>query len=217
MRSWIHLTIIVVLLVFFSSCASQPRTSPTSTVEAATTTTVEATTTTTVETTTTTTVETTTTTTTIAPVPEKTEEIATPPTGETGQFDPLNVTAEVKTATFGDAKALIERLNTIIQSKNIDQWLSYLTDEYRAYYSDPVVLANLSESSVLKRLGLKLKTISDYFMYVVYPSRQNARLDDIDFLGADRIVALTVSSKGERLVLYYLERKNDLWKIGIGR
>jgi hypothetical protein len=112
---------------------------------------------------------------------------------------------------------MIERLNGIIQAKDYDSWLGNLTDEYIAYYSDPTVLAKLSGSPVLKRLGVTLRSLKDYFMYVVCPSRQNARLDDIEFLSADLIQALTVSSKSERLVLYNLERKNEAWKIGIGR
>lgn len=133
------------------------------------------------------------------------------------EFNPATVSEEVKNATFVDAKVIVEKLNAIIQAQNLDAWLEYLTDDYKRYYSDPEVLAKLSESAVLKRLGVKLQTIKDYFLYVVYPSRQNARLDDIEFLGADRIVALTVNQKGERLVLYYLEKKKDTWKIGIGR
>ena len=160
--------------------------------------------------------------------PEKAPEIAAtvspqepapeaPAVAPPAEFNPATVSEAVKTATFSDAKVLVDKLNAIIQAQNFDAWLEYLTDDYKSYYSNPEVLAKLSESSVLKRLGVKLTTIRDYFLYVVYPSRQNARLDDIEFLGADRIMALTVSPKGERLVLYYLEKKKETWKIGIGR
>ena len=40
------------------------------------------------------------------------------------------------------------------------------------------------------------------FIYVVYPSRQNDRVDDIEFIDATHIRAITVNAKGERLVLY---------------
>lgn len=132
-------------------------------------------------------------------------------------FDPSSVTQEVKKATFADAKALIERLNAIIQAKDFLSWKTYLTPAYIAYYSDPVVLAKLSESPVLKRAGIVLHSLQDYFMEVVYNSRQNARLDDIDFVSEDSIVAITISPQGDRLVLYNLERQNDSWKIGMGR
>jgi hypothetical protein len=132
-------------------------------------------------------------------------------------FDPASVTVELKQATFADAKLLIDRLNALIAAKDFEAWTGHLTEEYRSYYSDPQVLAKLSESPILKREGIVLKTLRDYFFNVVYRSRQNARLDDIDFTGADSVIALTISPKGDRLVLYYLERQNDTWKIGIGR
>lgn len=151
-----------------------------------------------------------------APEPVQPEPIeAVPPAP--ASFDTASVSAEVKTATFTDVRGLIERLNGIIQRKDYEAWLADLSPEYRKHYSDPEVLAKLSESGVLKRLGIKLATLEDYFLYVVYPSRQNDRVDDIEFIGENDIRAITVNSKGERLILYYLERIDDTWKIGIGR
>jgi hypothetical protein len=108
-------------------------------------------------------------------------------------------------------------LNAIIQAKDFEGWMTYLTPAYIVYYSDPVVLARLSESPVLKNNGIVLHNLQDYFMQVVYRSRQNAHLDDIDFVSEDSIVAITLSPQGDRLVLYDLQRQNDSWKIGIGR
>jgi len=132
-------------------------------------------------------------------------------------FDPSSVTQAEKTATFSDAKVLIEKLNAIIKAKDFGAWKTYLTPAYIVYYSDPAVLASLSDSPVLKREGIVLHSLQDYFLQVVYQSRQNARLDDIDFVGANSIVAITLSPAGDRLVLYNLERQNDSWKIGMGR
>ena len=132
-------------------------------------------------------------------------------------FDPSTVTQEVKKATFSDAQALVEKLNAIIRARDFAAWETYLTPAYIAYYSDPVVLARLSESPVLSREGIVLKSLNDYFLRVVYQSRQNARLDDIEFVGQNSIIAITISPRGDRLVLYNLERQNDSWKIGIGR
>lgn len=132
-------------------------------------------------------------------------------------FDPSSLTKEEKKATFADAQALVERLNAIIRARDFGAWKTYLTPAYIAYYSDPLVLARLSESPVLKRAGIVLHSLEDYFLEVVYNSRQNARLDDIDFVGADSIVAITLSPQGDRLVLYNLEKQQDSWKIGLGR
>jgi len=70
---------------------------------------------------------------------------------------------------------------------------------------------------VLKRAGIKLSSLRDYFLYVVYPSRQNDRVDDIEYLEEGLVKAITVSPKGDRQILYNLEKHGDTWKIGIGR
>ena len=160
--------------------------------------------------------------TTVAPATSQPPPVATPaPPPEQAPapkaFDPSTVTQEVKKATFSDAKILIQKLNAIIQAKDFEAWKTYLTQAYIVYYSDPIVLARLSESPILKSNGIVLRNLQDYFLQVVYRSRQNARLDDIDFVSEDSIVAITLGPQGERLVLYNLERQRDSWKIGIGR
>ncbi len=132
-------------------------------------------------------------------------------------FDPASVTVEQKTATFIDIRTFIEGLNRIIQRKDYEAWLSNLTPEYISYYSDPALLAQMSEYPVLKRSGTRLTSLRDYFIYVVYPSRQNDRVDDIDFVGEFRVKAITVGAKGDRQILYNLEKHGETWKIGIGR
>lgn len=137
--------------------------------------------------------------------------------GNQASFDPAKITGEQKAATFIDVRSLITTLNTIIQHKDYEAWISHLTQEYMAYYSDPQVLAQISEYPVLKRVGIKLKDLRDYFLYVVYPSRQNDRVDDVEFVGELRIKAITVTQTGDRQILYNLEKIGDTWKIGIGR
>jgi hypothetical protein len=134
-----------------------------------------------------------------------------------GAFDPTMVTESVKNAAFVDVRALIESLNQIIRKKDYDGWLSCLTDEYINFYSNPDFLAKNSEYPILKRKGIKLITLKDYFVNVVYPSHQNDEIDDIEFVGENIIKAITVNPKGERNILYMLEKHGDAWKIGIGR
>jgi S-adenosylmethionine:diacylglycerol 3-amino-3-carboxypropyl transferase len=105
----------------------------------------------------------------------------------------------------------------VIQRQDYQAWLAHLTPEYVAYYSDPVLLAQYSEYPILKRQGVNLRTLKDYFVYLVYPSRQNDRVDDIDFVSENLVKAITVSPKGNRDILYILEKHGDTWKIGIGR
>jgi hypothetical protein len=128
-------------------------------------------------------------------------------------FDPTMVSAEVKELTFADVKRLIQNLNTVIQTRNYDLWITNLTEDYLEYWSDPETLARLSESPVLRRQNVTLTSLRDYFIHVVYPSRQNDRVDDIEFIGETRIKAIIINPKGERLVLYNLEKIGDTWKI----
>jgi hypothetical protein len=128
-------------------------------------------------------------------------------------FDPTTVSAEVKELTFADVKRLIQNLNTVIQTRNYDLWITNLTQDYLEFWSDPETLARLSESPVLRRQNITLSSLRDYFIHVVYPSRQNDRVDDIEFIGETRIKAIIINPKGERLVLYNLEKIGDTWKI----
>jgi hypothetical protein len=156
-----------------------------------------------------------------APTPAAPEPIATPAPVETKppvqQFDPKAVTEVVKTATFVDVRALIESLNGLVRKQDYDAWLSHLTKGYIAFYSDPDILAKYSESPIIKRKGVKMLTLRDYFVNVVYPSHQNDKVDDIEFVDENLIKAITVSPKGDRNILYMLEKHGDAWMIGIGR
>jgi hypothetical protein len=144
------------------------------------------------------------------PVPLPKDPDPTPP--PLSAFNPASVSAEVKSATMVDIKSYVEELNSIIRKKDFEGWKSRLTDQYVSRYSNPEVLAGPS-----KTLGRTLATLYDYFVYVVYPSRQYDRVDDIDFVSETEVTAYTVNPKGEKLVLYSLEKIGGSWKIGIGR
>jgi hypothetical protein len=144
--------------------------------------------------------------------PESDEEI--PPQAD---FDPFAVSVEVKTAAIADIRTFIENLNGIIQRQDYGAWLSHLTPEYVIFYSDPVLLALYSEYPVLQRQNIHLRTLKDYFLYLVYPSRQNDRVDDIEYVSENLVKAITVSPQGSRDILYILEKHGDTWHIGIGR
>jgi hypothetical protein len=136
---------------------------------------------------------------------------------EPATFDPAAVTEAVKSATFVDVRSFIESLNRIIRLQDFDAWRSHLTEDYIEYYSSAAVLDKYSEYPIIKRNGIKLRTLKDYFVNVVYPSRQNDKVDDIEFVGENLIKAITVSPKGDRNILYMLEKHGDAWNIGIGR
>lgn len=116
-----------------------------------------------------------------------------------------------------DISELIRMLNAITQRKDFKTWKSYCTDDFIAKFSSPATLAQISSAPILMRLGIVLTTLEDYFNYVVYPSHQNDRVDDIEFIGHNRVRAITLSKKGERLVLWDLEKIDSSWKISTGR
>jgi hypothetical protein len=144
-------------------------------------------------------------------------EPALEPSTEPAGFDPELVSVELKETTFADISVLIETLNTIIRRRDFGGWTGYLTEEYARHYSDPAVLAEMSQEPALKRYNVVLRSMQDFFNYVVYPSRQNMRVDDIEFIDENKVRAITINSKEERLVLYNLEKIGDTWKIAIWR
>lgn len=132
---------------------------------------------------------------------------------EEAPFDPSSISKEVFDTTKMDVQALIGKLNEIIREKDYNTWVTYLGPTYRTALSDPAFLKRISESSVLKKQGVTLRELKDYFTYVVVPSRANDRVDDIEFIGQNRVKAFTVDSKGRRLRLYDLEKVPSGWKI----
>jgi len=153
------------------------------------------------------------------------EETPEPPKEEPSTQEPVleenkeeepifTVTEELYTKTFLDIELFIDNLNKIILSQDYNTWLSFLTDEYKTRYNDPVVLNQISEEPKLKRYNIRLRNLRDYFNYVVVSSRQNVRLDDIVFVDSTHIKALTIID-GVPYLLYLLENVNGEWKIGV--
>jgi len=132
-------------------------------------------------------------------------------------FDPGKISQEEKQETLISVADLILELNRITREKNFQAWKAYLTEDFIEYYSSKEVLAALSQKPILRMQKIVLKSLEDYFNYVVYPSHQNDRVDDIDYIGHNRVKAITLNAKMERLVLWDLEKVGDSWKIGIGR
>jgi len=142
---------------------------------------------------------------------------APPSAPEPEPIDAASVSEELRQDALLRVRILVEELNDIIRRKDYEAWLTRLSDEYIAHFSAPSVLEELSKAKTLQRQGITLTRLLDYFLYVVYPSRQYDRVDDIEFVAADRVKAITVTPKGERLVLYELAKYGDTWKISIGR
>lgn len=116
--------------------------------------------------------------------------------------------------TKRDLAELVQELNTIIASKDYQKWLSYLTDEYRDHFSSMDVLKEQSNSPLLKKYDIVLRSLRDYFHYVVVGSRQNVRLDEIKALDKDRVRAYMYINE-KPVIIYELQKVDGEWKIGI--
>jgi hypothetical protein len=156
-----------------------------------------------------------------APDPaEETAEIAEPQEVEVQQpvqiagEDGYAVSEEEYNQTFTEIELLISELNTIIADGDYRAWLDYLTEEYSTVMSQQTVLRELSDMPILRRYTITLRSLRDYFDYVVVPSRSNARLDEIVFLAEDRVKALMLIND-EPTILYFLERQQGRWLIGL--
>lgn len=145
------------------------------------------------------------------PAEEETPEAA-PEEPTTEPRQEFEVTEEVYEQTFDEVEQTIARLNTIIRERNFEAWKSYLTDEYEEEYSDPETLAEWSESPLLQRNEITLRSLEDYFNFVVVPSRSNARLDDLEFVDENTVEAF-MNVRGRRALLYLLRKEDGVWKI----
>jgi len=132
--------------------------------------------------------------------------------GEPGQ--PYVVSEEVYQKTFEEIDGVIVELNAIIKARDFAGWNGRLSDAYRERTSSPDYLAGVSESAALRKNGITLRSLEDYFEQVVVPSRSSVKLDRLAFVDATHVKAITVI-QGEPYILYWLVREDGTWKIGI--
>lgn len=142
------------------------------------------------------------------PVQEKTEE-TTPQ-----EQEKFVVTDEIYSQTLDQVREFVQVLNQVIESKNFEVWSTYLTSDYIQRTSDPQYLAEQSEKPILKKKNIVLGSLSDYFIYVVVPSRSGAHIDDIEFIDRYHVKAISII-RNTRGLLYLLVREEDQWKIGV--
>ena len=128
--------------------------------------------------------------------------------------DEFTVTEEIYTKTFSDIESLIEKLNNIIRRSDFEEWKKYLTPEYMDYYSNQENLRAISETPTLVKYRIVLRSLRDYFNFVVVPSRSDVRLDEISFIDDNNIKAYMQIDE-EPVVLYTLVKTGDNWKIGL--
>jgi len=155
------------------------------------------------------------------------DEQSTPLEGTDEPEERISVSEELRAQTLAEVRVFADRLNTLISSKNYNGWKDALSDERFEQISSPQFLSTASESEILKRQKIVLKTPNDYFLNVVVPSRSNSRVDEIEFVTLNRIKVFynqevtrknennTTTTETRRLRLYDLEKSEDTgeWKI----
>jgi hypothetical protein len=147
-----------------------------------------------------------------APEPEPEPEEPADENGETTAEGDYEVTEELYNQTFNEVEKTIEELNKIIREQDFEAWRSYLTDAYEDKYSDREELREISNMPILQRNDITLRSLRDYFRWVVVPSRANARLDDLRFITENEVEAI-MSINGQQVILYHLKKVDGSWKI----
>jgi hypothetical protein len=147
------------------------------------------------------------------PAPPQVVEPQQPPTAPP-PAEQFVATEELYKRTFDEVQAVIADLTRIIAEGDYSQWLTYLTTYYVRTSSSAAFLEDVSHSGVLKKNGIVLKSLKDYFDNVVVRSRLQARLEEINFVDATHVKAIT-RIQGSPVILYYLVQEEGRWKIGI--
>lgn len=137
------------------------------------------------------------------PVVEDSEVVAT--------FDTVSITKKAFLETKSEIELVVGDLNRITFARNYDAWLEYLSTEYVDTYSDPAVLESVSSSLPIK--GIRLRNLRDYFMYVFVPSRQNMRVDDIQYVSPTRVYVIMELAPGSTAAIYILEKYGEKWQL----
>ena len=152
-----------------------------------------------------------------APPDRASKEPQTPPNAVTAPTPPTDqfvATEELYKKTFNEVQDAIADLTRIIANGDYPQWLAYLTADYVSTTGSKAFLEDASHSGVLKKNGIVLKNLEDYFNNVVVRSRLQAKLEDIKFVDATHVKAIT-TIQGSPVILYYLVNEEGRWKVGI--
>jgi len=147
---------------------------------------------------------------------EKIEVVAEEPKAEPhneviAEFGDIKITRQDYHDTMNELKVIVESLNKVAATSDYTKWLTFLSETYKKEFSNTSTLnktvANLKKKNVT---GFKLQNLKDYFKYVFVASRQNIRVDDIEFISPVRVNVLMLTA-GKKLLVYDLEKINGRW------
>ena len=131
-------------------------------------------------------------------------------------IDDVVITRKDYMEAKSQVEVVIEELNQITKKKQYSRWLGYLDDEYKDTLSNRAYLSQITGTlpKVLRDRRVKLNNIRDYFEYVFVPSRQDIRVDDIEYITPTRVYVMMDMSGGRRAAVYILQKEDDgAWKL----
>jgi hypothetical protein len=143
-----------------------------------------------------------------APVPDTT------PTPTPAPAHEFVASEQLYRITFREVQDVIAAITRIVAAGDYNGWLSYLTADYVKSRGSADFLSDASNAAVLKKNGIVLKSLKDYFDNVVVRSHLQATLDDIQFLDETHVKALALV-QGTPVILYYLVNEQGRWKVGL--
>lgn len=127
------------------------------------------------------------------------------------EFGDVKITKKDYHDTMNELKVIVEALNKVAATSDYTKWLTFLSEKYKRTFSEVTTLNKTVEGLKKKNVtGLKLRSLQDYFKYVFVASRQNIRVDDIEFISPVRVNVLMITG-GKRLLVYDLEKINGRW------
>lgn len=127
------------------------------------------------------------------------------------RFDNVAITKKAYVNTKSEIELVVDDLNRITLDRDYTRWLAYTSDEYRNVFSGREVLDQVSASLPTK--GIRLRSLQDYFNYVFVPSRQNMRVDDIQFVTPTRVYVIMEITPSSPAAIYILEKTAEGWKL----
>ncbi len=146
------------------------------------------------------------------PEPPPPPQPPAPPPAADPPKQEFSVTAEVYNRTFDQIREVIDELNGHIARAEYEGWLEHLTENYVRETSRQEYLDKWKDDPELKGRGIVLRTLKDFFVYRVVPTRSKAKLDEIQFLDDEHVYAFTVL-RGEKYLLYSLVKTDKGWKV----
>lgn len=118
---------------------------------------------------------------------------------------------------FTDDKAtilqLIDELQEIMETGDVNGWLKYLDPDSIKYYSSPANIRKAQKK--LPNKTIQLNGIGDYFKFVFIPARKRSEVKEIRYISKKEIKAVDVKEDGGVVVYYQFVKKNNKWLVHI--